>query len=93
MPNSGVTTIPVVRPNAILVLAAEEEMPAVRKLIQELDQPIVPETEYQVFQLQHTTPARVEEMGRYARHLAETRFSWMTVAGLMKPVFEEVVAR
>lgn len=35
-------------------------------------------------------PARAEEMGHYARHLAETRFSWMTVAGLMKPVFEKL---
>jgi len=35
-------------------------------------------------------PARADEMGRYARHLAETRFSWKTVAGLMMPVFEEV---
>ena len=35
-------------------------------------------------------PARAEEMGRYARHLAETRFSWQTVAGLMKPVFEKL---
>ncbi len=38
-------------------------------------------------------PARAEEMGRYARHLAETRFSWKTVAGLMKPVFEEIAPR
>lgn len=35
--------------------------------------------------------AQADEFGRYARHLAETRFSWKTVAGLMKPVFEEVV--
>lgn len=35
--------------------------------------------------------AQADEFGRYARHLAETRYSWKTVAGLMKPVFDEVV--
>ncbi len=38
-----------------------------------------------------SNPARAEEMGRYARHLAETRFSWKSVAGMMIPVFETVV--
>lgn len=33
-------------------------------------------------------PALAEEMGRYSRHLADTRFSWRTVAAKMRPVFE-----
>jgi glycosyltransferase involved in cell wall biosynthesis len=35
--------------------------------------------------------AQADEFGRYARHLAETRFSWKTVAELMLPVFDEAV--
>lgn len=57
-----ISSIPVVKPNAILVLAPADEMPNVMKLIEELDQPVPPETEYQVFRLEHTTPSRVEAM-------------------------------
>jgi len=66
-PNAANTTprissIPVVKPNSILVLAPADEIPNVLKLVEELDQPVPPETEYQVFRLEHTTPRRVEEM-------------------------------
>lgn len=60
--NSRISSIPVVKPNAILVLAPADEMPNVLKLVEELDQPVPPETEYRVFRLQHTTPSRVEAM-------------------------------
>ncbi len=40
-----------------------------------------------------SNPALGEEMGHYARHLSDTRFSWRNIAGLMKPVFEKVKAR
>ena len=66
-PNASNTTarissIPVVKPNAILLLAPGDEMANVMKLIGELDQPVPPESEYQVFRLEHTTPSRVEGM-------------------------------
>lgn len=36
-------------------------------------------------------PNLAEEMGRNARRLAETRFSWQTVAAQMIPVFQELI--
>lgn len=36
-------------------------------------------------------PTATEEMGRASRHLAETRFSWQSVAAIMRPVFEELI--
>lgn len=59
---SRISSIPVVKPNAILLLAPADEMANVMKLIEELDQPVPPESEYQVFRLEHTTPSRVEAM-------------------------------
>jgi glycosyltransferase involved in cell wall biosynthesis len=37
-------------------------------------------------------PQRAAEMGRYARHLSETRFSWDTVAGQIASVYERLFA-
>ncbi len=36
-------------------------------------------------------PDLAVEMGRQAHHLAQTRFSWKTVAMQMRPVFEELI--
>jgi glycosyltransferase involved in cell wall biosynthesis len=36
-------------------------------------------------------PAATEEMGRASRRLAETRFSWQSVAKTMRPVFEGLI--
>lgn len=36
-------------------------------------------------------PQRAAEMGKYARHLSETRFNWQTIAKEMRPVYEKLV--
>lgn len=46
-----VTFLPVVRPNALLIISSKAELPAVEKLIAELDRPVDPEKEYRVFSL------------------------------------------
>ncbi len=48
---SRVAIIPIVKPNAILVIAPEGEMDAVLDLASQLDQPVAPATEFQVFRL------------------------------------------
>jgi type II secretion system protein D len=43
----------IVKPNAVLVIAPPSELSAVRELTLQLDKPVIPETEFQVFQLKH----------------------------------------
>jgi type II secretion system protein D len=49
----------VVKPNAVLVLAPPADMPSVLKLAGELDQPVNPELEFQVFRLRYGYAANV----------------------------------
>lgn len=51
--------IPVVQPNAILVLAPQIEMEAILKLADELDNPLDPESEFQVFPLKNAIASQV----------------------------------
>jgi len=34
---------------------------------------------------------KLEEMGKYARHLSETKYSWKSSAELMKPIYEKII--
>jgi glycosyltransferase involved in cell wall biosynthesis len=38
-----------------------------------------------------TNPEKVKQMGLNARRLAETQYSWLTVAGRIKAVFERII--
>lgn len=49
--SQSVTIIPVVKPNAILIVAAEADMEAILKLADELDQPVDPDAEFRMFRL------------------------------------------
>ena len=51
--------IPVVHPNALLIISSKIALPAVQKLIQQLDRPVDPEREYQVFHLKSAVAAQV----------------------------------
>jgi type II secretion system protein D len=42
-----------VKPNAVLVIAPPAEMAGIRELTAQLDKPVIPETEFQVFPLRH----------------------------------------
>lgn len=53
--------IPIVRPNAIIVLAPKNDMPAVLELADELDQPVDSETEFEVFYLKNAVAGIVAQ--------------------------------
>jgi type II secretion system protein D len=56
---SLIQVFPLAKPNAVLVLAPEADMPAVIKLATQLDQPVNPDLEFQVFQIKHGYAAQV----------------------------------
>ncbi len=51
--------IPLVKPNAILILAPDTDMPSILKLAEELDQPVNPLNEFGVFHLQSASATQV----------------------------------
>ncbi|QDT93524.1 secretin N-terminal domain-containing protein [Gimesia algae] len=51
--------IPLVKPNALLILAPDTDMPSILKLAEELDQPVNPLTEFGVFQLKSASASQV----------------------------------
>lgn len=54
-----VAAIPIVKPNALLIIAPEGEMESVLDLAAELDQPVEPATEFQVFRLKSALASQV----------------------------------
>ncbi len=56
---TAVQVVPVVKPNAVLILAPANTMPAILDLADELDQPVDPTHEVQVFQLKHAVASSV----------------------------------
>lgn len=51
--------IPLVKPNALLILAPDTDMPSILKLAEELDQPVNPLTEFGVFHLKSASATQV----------------------------------
>lgn len=58
----AVRVVPVVVPNAVLVLAPSQAIQAVLELAEELDRPVDPEHEVHVFRLKHAVSTSVAEM-------------------------------
>jgi general secretion pathway protein D len=55
-----VAFLPVVRPNALLIISSRAELPTIEKLIEEqLDRPVDPEKEYRVFHLKSAIASQV----------------------------------
>ena len=59
--STAVNVVPVVTPNAVLILAPGNTMEAILSLADELDQPIDPEHEVQVFRLKHAVAVTVAD--------------------------------
>ena len=53
-----VSVTPLVKPNALLLIGWGEAMKSIAKLVAELDQPVAPETQFQVFWLKHASAVR-----------------------------------
>lgn len=84
--------IPVVKPNAILILAPEIDLPSILELASELDQPVDPNAEFEVFSLRNAIATQVvtnietffEERGGLAtrvRIIADSRTNAVIVQG------------
>lgn len=84
--------IPVVKPNAILILAPEIDLPSILELASELDQPVDPNAEFEVFSLRNAIATQVvtnieafyEERGGLAtrvRIIADSRNNAVLVQG------------
>ncbi|MDB4614137.1 hypothetical protein OAH18_00465 [bacterium] len=59
--DKSVTFIPVITPNAILILSSAVEMESIIDLVDRLDKPVDPETEFQVFPLKYAISSQVVE--------------------------------
>ncbi|MGE5195002.1 MAG: secretin N-terminal domain-containing protein, partial [Deltaproteobacteria bacterium] len=59
--SQAITVFPVSRPNAVLIVASKADMAAVYELIDELDQPSDPASEFHVFRLKNAVPSQVVE--------------------------------
>ncbi|MDB5384689.1 MAG: type and secretion system protein, partial [Planctomycetaceae bacterium] len=57
--NQSVTIIPVVKPNAILIVASATDIESVLKLAEELDQPVDPTAEFKMFRLKTAVASQV----------------------------------
>lgn len=61
-PRESVAIIPVTKPNALLIVAPGADMDNILALADELDQPVDPETEFQVFSLKSAVAIEVETL-------------------------------
>lgn len=57
--SATVTVLPVVKPNAVIILAPIGQMESILDLADGLDQPVDPNTEFQVFHLRHAIASQV----------------------------------
>jgi general secretion pathway protein D len=84
--------IPVVQPNAILILSSELERENILALANELDKPLMPESEFQVFPLKSAIASQVvtalesfyaerEGLGTNIRYVADVRTNSVIVQG------------
>jgi general secretion pathway protein D len=58
----NVALMPVVKPNAVLIVASQADMPSILKLADELDQPVAPSSQFRVFQLKAAVASQVLAM-------------------------------
>ena len=54
-----VSFVPVVSPNAIVIIASESELSSIATLIKQLDQPVDPRSEYMIFSLENAIASQV----------------------------------
>lgn len=55
-----VTIVPLVKPNALLLIGRKENLPPLKELIEKLDKPVAPDTQLQVFPLKRVSAATAE---------------------------------
>ncbi|WP_425616406.1 secretin N-terminal domain-containing protein [Anatilimnocola sp. NA78] len=55
-----VTIVPLIKPNALLLIGRKENLPALKELIEQLDKPVAPDTQLRVFPLKRIPAATAE---------------------------------
>lgn len=60
-PRQSAAILPINKPNSLLIIAPETDLQAILDLAEELDRPVDPQTEFQVFRLKTAIAAQVEE--------------------------------
>jgi len=61
-PRQSAAILPITKPNSLLIVAPEVDLQAILDLAEELDRPVDPLTEFQVFHLKTAIAAQVEEL-------------------------------
>lgn len=61
-PRQSVTIMSITTPNALLIIAPAADMEGIKQLAEDLDQPVAPDTEFQVFHLETAVATQVEAM-------------------------------
>ena len=54
------SAVPLVKPNALLLVGWGEAVKSIKELVRKLDQPVLPETQFRVFRLRHAAAAVAE---------------------------------
>ncbi len=91
--------IPIVQPNALLIISSEIERESILKLASELDKPTAPELEFQVFPLKSAIASQVitalegfyeerEGLGTSVRAIADVRTNSVIVQGRVNELAE-----
>jgi len=62
--NSSVSITALDKPNALLLIGREESMSAIKDLIEKLDQPVRPDTQFEIFALKHMSALDAERQIR-----------------------------
>jgi general secretion pathway protein D len=61
-PRQNAAILPISKPNSLLIIAPEADLQSILDLAEELDRPVDPQTEFQVFRLKTAIAAQVEEL-------------------------------
>lgn len=61
-PRQNAAILPINKPNSLLIIAPEADLQAILELAEELDSPVDPQTEFQVFRLKNAIAQEVSDM-------------------------------
>ncbi len=61
-PRQSAAILPINKPNSLLIIAPEADLKAILELAEELDSPVDPQTEFQVFRLKNAVAQEVADM-------------------------------
>eukprot|EP00456_Euglypha_rotunda_P030246 TRINITY_DN235_c3_g1_i1.p1 TRINITY_DN235_c3_g1~~TRINITY_DN235_c3_g1_i1.p1 ORF type:complete len:1362 (-),score=437.23 TRINITY_DN235_c3_g1_i1:12906-16991(-) len=61
-PRQNAAILPISKPNSLLIIAPEADLQSILDLAEELDRPVDPQTEFQVFRLKTAIAGQVEEL-------------------------------